>query len=330
MKATLPSIAVLALAVASAASVACASGYTDENLHDFCSRANCTDGRYPSAALVRDASGELFGTADRGGQANSGVVFELVPDAGSYKFYVIHNFGDGDGLANPDGGHILEKNGRLYGTASGGGTNNRGAVFRLSYAGAGWTLAVLHNFGGADGEVPEAGLAYAGQSSGRQWDESSPLFGTANAGGIYGNGVAYELAHSGSTWTETVIHNFKDSRDPDGLLEDAAGNLWGANSDGGKYGGGLMYRLARGTWKQTVVHNFCEAQNCSDGSAPGGVCTWTLPETCSVQPSLADPAAQVSPVAGLSSNAPPAVRTKCYTIFARASTAATVHRRMRA
>jgi uncharacterized repeat protein (TIGR03803 family) len=46
---------------------------------------NCTDGSFPEADLIRDASGNLFGTTSEGG-ANSvacggGTVFELVTPA---------------------------------------------------------------------------------------------------------------------------------------------------------------------------------------------------------------------------------------------------------
>jgi len=49
-------------------------------LHTFCSEANCTDGRYPYAPIVLDASGNLFGTTSAGGNSgNGGIVFELKP-----------------------------------------------------------------------------------------------------------------------------------------------------------------------------------------------------------------------------------------------------------
>ncbi|HEY3778200.1 MAG TPA: choice-of-anchor tandem repeat GloVer-containing protein [Rhizomicrobium sp.] len=264
MRTKLPILAILALAVAPAGS---AFGYTDKNLHDFCSRANCTDGSEPTAGLVMDNSGILYGTTFRGGKANTGEVFELVPDAGKYKFSVLHDFGANDGY--PDGELILDKEGNLYGTFEGTGANV-GAVFGLTYNGTKWKFAVLHQFSGADGEYPQAGLTYAGQTSGKPWDDSSPLFGTVASGGTYGNGVAFELVRSGSSWTETVIHNFEDSAYPNRLLEDTAGNLWGTTQTGGKYGGGLMFKLASGTWTETVFHNFCNTQNCADGSAPFG------------------------------------------------------------
>jgi uncharacterized repeat protein (TIGR03803 family) len=48
-------------------------------LYNFCSQKNCTDGERPSATLVMDALGNLYGTTERGGIKNGGVVFEITP-----------------------------------------------------------------------------------------------------------------------------------------------------------------------------------------------------------------------------------------------------------
>jgi uncharacterized repeat protein (TIGR03803 family) len=48
-------------------------------LWNFCSRANCTDGRAPEAPLIVDASGDLYGTTNSGGLYGQGTVFRLTP-----------------------------------------------------------------------------------------------------------------------------------------------------------------------------------------------------------------------------------------------------------
>jgi uncharacterized repeat protein (TIGR03803 family) len=55
------------------------SGSSFELLHRFCAETNCTDGKYPYAGLVMDASGNLFGTTRGGGKFGGGTVFELSP-----------------------------------------------------------------------------------------------------------------------------------------------------------------------------------------------------------------------------------------------------------
>lgn len=49
-------------------------------LYNFCLQQGCTDGAGPSA-LIADASGNLYGTTKIGGANNSGVVFEITPQA---------------------------------------------------------------------------------------------------------------------------------------------------------------------------------------------------------------------------------------------------------
>jgi len=48
-------------------------------LHSFCSEAGCADGAAPLAGLVRDANGNLYGTAEAGGSGNGGTVWKLAP-----------------------------------------------------------------------------------------------------------------------------------------------------------------------------------------------------------------------------------------------------------
>jgi uncharacterized repeat protein (TIGR03803 family) len=47
-------------------------------LHTFCAEPGCTDGAVPLGVIV-DRAGNLFGTTQRGGNKNDGVVFELTP-----------------------------------------------------------------------------------------------------------------------------------------------------------------------------------------------------------------------------------------------------------
>ncbi len=50
-------------------------------LYNFCSEPNCTDGASPVASIISDAAGNLYGTAEQGGDNNQGVVFEIVQQA---------------------------------------------------------------------------------------------------------------------------------------------------------------------------------------------------------------------------------------------------------
>lgn len=260
-----------------------ASAYTEKTLHSFCTESNCGDGEKPAAGLLRDASGNLYGTTPTGGKYGHGLVFKLIPnpETGKYKEYILHNFcaraNCMDG-SNPQADVIMDVDGNLYGTTENGGANNNaGAVFKLTHGDNGWSLAVLHNFCSvnlgaecADGKLSVAGLTYAGQAGGKPWDESSPLFGTTLAGGQHGRGLAFKLVSNGGEWQELIIHDFDSAQAPLGLIMDPAGNLFGMTVGGGKYGSGILYRLAAGTWKETIFHNFCAEADCADGDYPVG------------------------------------------------------------
>lgn len=86
------------------------------------------DGQYPTASLIRDSAGNLYGTTPEGGSTlNYGIVFELSA-AGSYT--ILHNFNDvRPGGRYPYGGLRRDPTGNLYGTTYGGGKDNEGTIF---------------------------------------------------------------------------------------------------------------------------------------------------------------------------------------------------------
>jgi len=141
------------------------------------------DGSGPLAPVVIDAKGNVYGTTPYGGVGpcplQCGTVFRLAKNGGVWVKTTIYRFGrDGDG-SFPRGSLVLDAQGRLFGTASGGGLPvSAGTVWRLdpplSSPGP-WRRTVLHRFSGppADGAAPFSGLRFAGR-----W-----LWGTTRDGG---------------------------------------------------------------------------------------------------------------------------------------------------
>jgi uncharacterized repeat protein (TIGR03803 family) len=215
--------------------------WTETVLHDFNNKA--TDGNYPYAGLIFDATGNLYGTTYLGGTYGHGAVFEMMPAAGGgWSETVLHNFkgGSTDGRG-PYAGLILDAAGNLYGTTTYGGVYGHGTVFELTpAAGGAWTETVLHDFGhGTDGYEPYAGLIL---------DAAGNLYGTTVLGGTYGSGTVFELTPAtGGSWTETVLHHFGNGTDGarpyGGLIFDAAGNLYGTTQQGGAYGYGTVFEI---------------------------------------------------------------------------------------
>jgi uncharacterized repeat protein (TIGR03803 family) len=274
-KSALPAIALLAVALPGAAPAT-----TLSTLHSFCNETNCTDGSKPLGGLLMDASGNLYGMTETGGKYNSGLVFKLIPNAAKTKYteHILHNFCAKAGC--PDGGFpsygslIMDVDGNLYGTTGGGGKFGAGAVFKMTPVTNGWTYGVVHSFCAQtncpDGSDPEVGLAYAGQASGAQWDEASPLFGSTYVGGAHNMGEVFELSFNGSTWSFQVIHSFSSGFHSGELLVDPSGNVVGTTLLGGANSGGMIFKLASGTWSETTLYNFCAATNCADGWEPSG------------------------------------------------------------
>ena len=103
-----------------------AEAITEQVLYTFCQRPNCADGFGPTAGLIIDAAGNLYGTASYGGAFNAGVVFELAPDGTETVLYSFCSQpGCADGLY-PRAGLVMDGAGNLYGTTAGGGAFNAG------------------------------------------------------------------------------------------------------------------------------------------------------------------------------------------------------------
>jgi hypothetical protein len=89
-----------------------------------------TDGRFPSAGVVFDAAGNLYGTTFEGGTKSClsgyngcGVAYKLAPASGGQWIYTsLYAFIDNPDGAQSDGGVVLEPAGNLYGTTEIGGT----------------------------------------------------------------------------------------------------------------------------------------------------------------------------------------------------------------
>src|SRR5579864_9520550 len=85
-------------------------------LHHF--ENNGKDGYYPTAALIFDPAGNLYGTTAAGGSYQVGAVFELMPGAdGKWKEKILHSFkGSSSDGSDPLGPVIFDTRGSLYGT----------------------------------------------------------------------------------------------------------------------------------------------------------------------------------------------------------------------
>lgn len=88
--------------------------WTESVLYNF---TNSADGGFPSAGVVLDAAGNLYGTTTVGGSDQSGVAFEMTQMAGgNWQETVLHSFNvSGDGYT-ASSGLVFDAAGNLYGT----------------------------------------------------------------------------------------------------------------------------------------------------------------------------------------------------------------------
>jgi uncharacterized repeat protein (TIGR03803 family) len=236
--------------------------WTEKVVHSF-QHAN----DFVFGGLVGDGLGDLYGTT-----GGTDILFELT-SRGIWRQFTLPDGGSNSSLA-PDGlGHF-------YGPGGGG-------VFELGRAGRGWKQTVLYQFQcGSDG----CGEVWSVVS-----DAKGNLYGTTKFGGNYppmcsgsaGCGTVFELTpEAGGKWKEQILHRFAQFKNDGqlpfgGLVLDSQGNLYGTTIEGGSVrnsglclvGCGVVFKLspgANGQWKETIVHNFCQTKDCSDGAGPWG------------------------------------------------------------
>jgi uncharacterized repeat protein (TIGR03803 family) len=236
------------------------SGIKESTLHNFTGNT----AYFPEGGLIRDSSGNLYGTTLSGGDLNYGVVYELSSNgSGGWTYSVIYQFtGKADGI-DPTGNLTFDSQGNLYGITAAGATNNHGAVFELSPSGNGvWTLTRTYDFtGGQDGGDPAGSVVL---------DSAGNVYGLTAEDGK-GKGTVFKLTPSGNTWSEQTLHTFSG---PDGypgfggsVILDRAGNLYGTTTLGGHisnncnhygYGCGVVFKLthAHDAWTETVLYRF--------------------------------------------------------------------------
>jgi uncharacterized repeat protein (TIGR03803 family) len=233
-------------------------------LHKF---SGASDGALPFGGLVADSQGNLYGTTEVGGSSTEcsnsgcGTVFKITT-AGVET--ILYRFTGGADGSNPRGNLVVDGQGNVYGTTSGGGNlpclRNQfgcGVVFKVDASG---NETVLHAFrGGTDGAYPASGLVL---------DSAGNLYGTASQGGdtscdASGNGcgVVFKIDPSGS---ETVLYTFQFT-DALGsyvsnLILDSAGNLYGTTEYGGVDQDGSIFEVSN-TGVFSVLYAFSGSAN---------------------------------------------------------------------
>jgi Hint domain len=207
--------------------------------------------------LIADAHGDLFGVEDGGltGLNSDGGIFEIANTASGYSApFLLAGFSGLNGIS-PDAPLIIDANGDLFGTTSGGGAfgglpgglgggiqGGDGVVFEIKNTATGYdsTPIAVASFDVTDGrDLQRAGLIM---------DANGDLIGEAFAGGPNNQGDIFEIANTPTGYASTpkVLTSFSstDARAPiGGLTTDAAGDLFGTTQAGGTNGEGTVFEI---------------------------------------------------------------------------------------
>jgi uncharacterized repeat protein (TIGR03803 family) len=223
-----------------------ASGkWSERILHNFSSKQG--DGILPSASVIFDAEGKLYGTTADGGTYGAGTVFELTPTVGGrWQEKILHAFRNGKGDSQyPFGNLVFDAAGNLYSATSYGGSGacssvGCGTVFELTHkVRGGWKERLLHSFtSDKDGQWPSAGVTF---------DAMGNLYGATPQGGAFGYGMVFELRpRTGGKWKEKVLQRFNGKNGQysnGGLVVDAFGDVYSTTAYGGAYNGGVVFEI---------------------------------------------------------------------------------------
>lgn len=163
----------------------------DYNANTYTKKIDLTiAGGYNSAySMVEAPNGKFYGTADKGGANNMGVIFEydFINNIYTPKVDMISATG-----SYPEGALFLAPNGKFYGTTRGGSTGGRGVIYEYDYATNIYTkkfdLAIPSN-----GQKPRGPLALA---------PNGKLYGATYEGGANGDGIVFEYDYTNNAFAK--------------------------------------------------------------------------------------------------------------------------------
>ena len=153
-------------------------------------------------------------------------------------------------MQGPVSGLVMDKGGRMYGTAGGG--TGFGYVFQLVPSGGQWVQNILYNFkGGSDASVPTSTLTL---------DDVGDIYGASLYGPIF---QLKPPAPGSSAWKESVIYGFQNTvgvYSVLGLTVDKHGNVFGATSCFFNNLPDIVFELhppgSSGAWTEETLYTF--------------------------------------------------------------------------
>jgi uncharacterized repeat protein (TIGR03803 family) len=205
-------------------------GWTESVLWSF---TGGDDGDQPSAGVIVDSAGNLYGTTFMGGAYQAGIVYELSPSGLGWTERTLLSLDGSYQGDEPIGGVAMDQHGNLYGTARLGGTSGGGTAFQLTPSGGAWTYHLMQAFPGIEGPFDTPTLDAAGN-----------VYVTCTWTGGWGS--LFELTPLDGGWNSNLLYSFTfggGSVPVGSVLLDANGNIYGTASSGGGDGKGVVFEI---------------------------------------------------------------------------------------
>ena len=216
-------------------------------------------GSNPVAGLTSGPDGLLWGSTERGGVWNLGILFTINPLTGAMQRVL--DFTGTTGVAKgsaPSVALVNDGAGFLWGVTTTGGAGDLGTLFKINPVTRVFTTVV--EFLGNNGRNPLGRLVADG--AGNFW-------GTTSEGGSQSRGTVFRINMASAQLTTVADFtgtsgNFPGDGPSDGLTSDGAGFLWGITYEGGTTNRGTVYKINAATSQFTNVLSFD-----GDGDFPG-------------------------------------------------------------
>jgi uncharacterized repeat protein (TIGR03803 family) len=207
------------------------SGWTESVLWSF---TGDSDGGAPTAGVIFDTAGNLYGTTSAGSSHFSGTVYELSPTQSGLSETTLYSFTGETGAGS--GGLVMDAHGNLFGI-TGGSDGGISAAYELTPQNGSWSFTQLQNFGDE----------YIGAVAAPTFDAHGILYGVLpTTDGDFNAGEVFQLTPSGNQWLYSTYYDFNSS--PTGLslgavTFDASGNMYGTGIGGGSDYDGTVWEI---------------------------------------------------------------------------------------
>ena len=218
-------------------------------IYDF----DIINGSKPTGSMIQANDGKLYGMTSFGGVQNVGVIFSLDPS--SHVYTKLYDFDITNG-AGPSGSLLQSSDGKLYGMAAQGGSNNFGVIF--SFDPSSGRYSKLKDFQNTDGASPLGNLI-AGTNG--------MLYGMTTNGGNNLSGVIFSYNISSSVFSKLKDFDSTNGYYPYGSLMQANdGKFYGTTYKGGSNNYGVIFSFDPASSAYTKLEDLDSA----NGGSPFG------------------------------------------------------------